>query len=155
MSELHAVAATGRGTATGRGAAPAEDRRLERAINLARWGAGAVALGAGPTFANLGWEYVLALGAGLFLYAAVMHVLTSLRNGPREWPYRFAFWADMAVVLFAMLVFVPDRIWSTFVFGILVVIINGFRRGGSGALVSAAVVGLGYVGLAGYRAAAF
>ncbi len=140
----------------GRAATFTEDRRLERAINLARWSGGAIAFGTGPAFPNLGWPFVVALGSGLFLYGAVMHVLTRPRDGPpREWPYRFAFWGDIAMVLFAMLVFVPDRIWSTFAFGLLVVIINGFRRGGVGALVTAGAMSLGYVAEATYRAAAF
>jgi diguanylate cyclase (GGDEF)-like protein/PAS domain S-box-containing protein len=134
----------------------AEDRRLERAINLARWSAGAVALGTGPAFPSLGWGFVIALSAGLFVYGAVMHVLTRPRpTAPRDWPYRLAFWLDIAVILFAMLVFVPDRIWSTFVFGLLVVVVNGFRRGGAGAFITATVIGAGYVAEAVYRAAAF
>lgn len=42
--------------------------RLERAINLARWGAAAVVFAVGPLFPNIGLPYVVGLGLFLLVY---------------------------------------------------------------------------------------
>lgn len=133
-----------------------EQNRLERAINLARWTGAVVVFGLGPVFPNLGWAFVVGLGVFLLLYAATMHAVTSGRR-PHDLKraLQLAFWADNSVILFAMLIFSPDRPWTTFVFGILVIIIGGFRYGGIGALTSASLLGAGYVAIAVYREIAF
>lgn len=138
------------------GAHGPDEQRLERAINRARWAGAVVAFALGPLFPNLGAPFVVALGGSLLAYACVMQLVISRSAGrPLGRAFHFAFWADNAVILLAMLTFAPDPAWTTFVFGILVIIIGGFRYGGVGALVSAGILGLGYIVIGFYRELAF
>lgn len=134
-----------------------EQQRLERAINWARWAGAALAAGLGPLFPNLGQAYVAALAVFLVAYGIFARWLFERVRTPAEQERvaQLSFASDALVVTFAMLIFSPDRDWTTFVVGVLLVITGAFRFGSPGALLAATLMSLAYVGLAAYRESAF
>ena len=130
--------------------------RLERAINLARWGAAAVVFAVGPVFPNIGLPYVLGLGLFLLLYGTIVRAVQArLRGRAAATLPAVTFAVDILVTCAAMLVFAPDWQWTTFVYGALIVIIGAFRFGRRGAFVGAAALGVAYVAIALYREPAY
>lgn len=106
-----------------------EQQRLERAINWARWAGAALAAGLGPLFPNLGQAYVAALAVFLVAYGIFARWLFERVRTPAEQERvaQLSFASDALVVTFAMLIFSPDRDWTTFVVGVLLVITGAFR----------------------------
>lgn len=130
--------------------------RLERAINLARWGAAVVVFAVGPAFPNIGLPYVLGLGLFLLLYGAIVRMVQArLRGLAATAVPAVTFSVDILVTSAAMLVFAPDWQWTTFVYGALIVIIGAFRFGRRGAFVGAGALGVAYVAIALYREPAY
>lgn len=133
-----------------------ERLRLERAINLARWGAAAVVFAVGPAYPNIGLPYVIALGVFLLLYGTAVRALQSRLRGRAAGALPVAtFSVDILVTAAAMVVFAPDWQWTTFVYGALIVIIGAFRFGRRGAFAGAAALGVAYVAIALYREPAY
>ncbi|HUQ17275.1 MAG TPA: EAL domain-containing protein [Candidatus Saccharimonadales bacterium] len=137
--------------------ASAEQRRLESAINRARWSGGAIAMFLGPFFPNLGTAYAVGLGFFLFAYGSV---LGRAAERPRtavgsDRLAKVSFGLDIAVVIGAMLVFSPDAAWTTWIVGLWLVIIGTFRFGATGSLFSSGVLSLAYLALAIFRQEAF
>lgn len=134
-----------------------EQRRLEQAINWGRWGGAALVLGTGPAFPNLGIGYVVALALLLVAYGTVFQVL--LRRVRTQAQQRrvslVAFAADAAVVAALMLVFSPDPLWVTFMYGALVVVVGAFRIPRLGGFLAALVMSLAYLGVVALRSAEF
>ena len=137
--------------------ASAERRRLESAINRARWAGGAIAMFLGPFFPNVGTPYVVGLGLFCFIYGSVLETVAdrSRTAAGSERLGQVAFGIDVAVVIGAMFVFSPDPAWTTWVVGLLLVIIGTFRFGAAGSLVSTSVLSAAYVALAVFRQEAF
>lgn len=134
-----------------------EQRRLERAINWARWGGAALIFFLGPLFPSLGMAHVIALGVVLVGYSLLTRPLFA-RAATEAQQRRVAVLSqavDTFVVAYAMLIFSPDPGWTTFIVGPLVVITGAFRFGRFGALATAAVISVAFVLIALYREAAF
>ena len=130
--------------------------RLERAINLARWGAAAVVFAVGPVFPNIGLPYVIGLGLFLLVYGTIVRAVQARLHGRAAVALPVAtFCVDILVTAAAMLVFAPDWQWTTFVYGALIVIIGAFRFGRRGAFLGAAALGLAYAAIALYRDPAY
>jgi diguanylate cyclase (GGDEF)-like protein/PAS domain S-box-containing protein len=120
--------------------------RLERAINLARWGGVALAIGLSPVYAHLGVPWVI----GLVLLIAGTAFLV-----PRLGHPRIGHAADIAIVVAATFVYSPDPVWTTFFVLVLVIITGAFRFGRIGAFASALAVTASYVIVAIFRHFAF
>jgi diguanylate cyclase (GGDEF)-like protein/PAS domain S-box-containing protein len=137
--------------------ANAEQQQLEHAINRARWAGGAISMFLGPFFPNLGTEYVVALGLFLFGYGGVLQRAAGRQSNPADSERlgKLAFGLDIGVVIGAMLVFSPDPGWTTWIVGLLLVIIGTFRFGAVGSLFATGVLSVAYVGLAMFRQDAF
>jgi diguanylate cyclase (GGDEF)-like protein/PAS domain S-box-containing protein len=137
--------------------ANAEQRRLERAINRARWAGGAIAMFLGPFFPNLGPVYVVGLGLFLFAYGSVLQRAADAERTPAgsERLGRIAFGLDIAVIVGAMFVFSPDPAWTTWIIGSLLIIIGAFRFGAVGSLFTASLLAVSYIALAVFRQEAF
>jgi len=135
----------------------AEQQQLEHAINRARWAGGAISMFLGPFFPNLGTEYVVALGLFLFGYGGILQRAAGRQRSPADSERlgKLAFGLDIGVVVGAMLVFSPDPGWTTWIVGLLLVIIGTFRFGAVGSLFATTVLSVSYVGLAIFRQEAF
>jgi len=135
----------------------AEQQRLERAINRARWAGGAITMFLGPFFPNLGAAYVVGLGLFLFVYGSVLQRAADRQQtaAGSERLGKVAFGLDIVVVVGAMLAFSPDPAWTTWVVGLLLVIIGAFRFGAAGSLFATGLLSLSYVGLVLFRQEAF
>jgi diguanylate cyclase (GGDEF)-like protein/PAS domain S-box-containing protein len=134
-----------------------ERQQLEHAINRARWAGGAISMLLGPFFPNLGTVYVAALGLFLFAYGSILRRLADreLSAAGSERVGKVAFALDIGVVVGAMTVFSPDPGWTTWIVGLLLVIIGTFRFGAAGSLFATSVLSFSYIALAVFRQEAF
>ncbi len=135
----------------------AEQRELERTIARIRWGAVGLILVLGPLFPSLSLAGVVALGLAVSAYnLAVMRLSATVADAPAHRRVAMlGFAADLAATSVAMLLFSVDTYWTTFVVGPLVIIGAAFRFGGTGAYVSAAVLGIAYLAISIFRQEAF
>ena len=134
-----------------------EQRRLERAVGRARFVGAAIALLIGPLFPNLGVPFVIALGLLLLAYGTFFRLRAERTSSGAE--ERRLGWlslgADTSIVAYAMLVFSPDPLWTTFVLGVLIIIVGTFRFGRSGAVWSTFAMSLSYAVVALFRDRSF
>jgi PAS domain S-box-containing protein len=68
---------------------------------------------------------------------------------------RWALAADTGIVAYAMVVFSPDPLWTTFILGAVVILIGTFRFGAGGALATTLAMSLAFVGTSVLRDRAF
>lgn len=138
------------------GAVLAEHQRLERTIGLIRYGGAAVALALGPLFPLVPVPAIVLLGLGIVAYDTVV-LVASARARDLAAHRRLegvAFGADLVALSVGMLITALDPSWTTFVVGPLVIIGGAFRFGSPGAWLSAAILGVAYVAITAFRAAA-
>ena len=134
-----------------------EQPRLERTIGRARFVSAALAFLIGPLFPNLGLPFVVALGLLLLAYGTFFRLRAERTRSLSE--ERTLAWlslaADASIVAYAMLVFSPDPLWTTFILAVLIIIIGAFRFGGAGAIAATSAMSLSYAAVALFRDRSF
>jgi signal transduction histidine kinase len=131
--------------------------RFERTFTLVRLGGAGLAFVLGPYFPNLGVWFLVLLGVGLLIEAAVIEgALRRVRTtAGAERISRSVYFIDLIVVAFAIFAFSSDPRWTTYIVMPLLIIAGGFRFGRRGGLAGAGAMSLAYVAIAIFRANAY
>lgn len=130
-----------------------DQARLDRAVGRARFAGAGIALLVGPLTPNLGMPFVVSLAVLLVAYGTLVRVRAERARTEDEaraiaW---LAFAADAGIVAYAMLVFAPDPLWTTFVLGTLVILIGAFRFGRPGAVAGTLSMSVAYLAVSAVR----
>ncbi len=122
--------------------------RIERLLGVARWSASFFILLIGPYVPNLGFRWVILLGAYLCVLGVILWWLSRRAQGHagRSRLAHVAMAGDALAAMAGLIVFAPDPQWGLAAPAGVVLIGTGALRGGTGgAIATLAAVSVGYL----------